>query len=78
MSKAFIIREHYRYRRLAGLIGCHFIIGPQEAIAIIEHHDVEKIRKAWTNYNRYKGAVWNWPDVSKTIRNGALRLAEMI
>lgn len=70
--------SRYKYRRLAGLIGCHFMISPHESIAIIERRDVDKIRKAWKNYNRYKGEVWDWPEVSKVIRQGACNLARMI
>jgi hypothetical protein len=67
-----------KHNRIAGLIGCHFMIGPAEALAILNRRDIDKIRKAWQNYNRYKGAVWNWPEVSRTIRNGACRLARML
>ena len=67
-----------KHNRIAGLLGVHFMIGPAEAVNILRRRDVRKIRKAWKNYNRYKGEVWNWPEVSKTIRDGALRLAKML
>jgi len=66
------------HNRLAGLLGHVFLIGPHEALRILQQHDTDKIRYAWLAYTRYKGRVWNWPEVSKVTRDSACIKAKML